>query len=111
MALTGSLFGTVCYADLPSATNAFFASQSPFTYQNGASVYQVTYQNISGVWDVVTTNISAVPNLVVSTVQALQPSLASCDPLVGWTDGLTFGSLLLAAVVSATVFGIISRAL
>ncbi len=111
MALTGSLFGSVCYADLPSATDAFFASQSTFTYQSGSHIFQVSYQSISGVWSVVTTEISSVPNVVVSTVQALQPSLSSCDPLSGWNDGLLFGSLLLVAVVSATVYGIISRAL
>lgn len=100
----GAAYQNKCYADTASAVDAFFLSAVPTFKSNGNSV---SFQNVAGVWNLVETSAASG---VVATSLAPAPSLPSCDVQAGFNDGLTFGALFVGLVVSAIIFGILSKA-
>lgn len=104
MALTGSLTGKSCYATAASASDVYFSNIAPVVLSTGNTV---NYQKTGTVWYRVEVKNTGV---LASSSVAPVPSFATCDPLSGWSDGLIFGGLLLAAIVAAVAAGIVSKA-
>jgi hypothetical protein len=101
--MAGAAFGNTCYPALNLATDAYFQSIAPAVLASGVTV---SYENIAGVWNRVETKANGNQTISVAPL----PSLAACDPMAGFNDGLTVASLMVLALVSASLYGIVARA-
>lgn len=110
MALTGSLHSNTCYLSASDARDAYFSSLNPFVTA-GVPGYFTDFALVAGVWKMRTYEIDGAGNkLFLYSTQAVYPAFPVCDPLTGFNDGLYVGGMLLLAVISAVIFGIISKA-
>lgn len=99
----GAAFGQVCYSSLPLAEDAYFQAVAPVVLPSGVTV---SYQTFAGVW----MRVEVKANGVVSATVAPLPTLAPCDSMMGFNDGLFLSSAFIVALVSASIYGIISKA-
>ena len=103
MALTGSIYGSTCFASSALANDAYYSAILPVTLADGSLV---SYQKPWGYWDKVVTSPAGVTSY--TSMPAL--SFPACDPVLGFTDGLLFSSILVGLIFVAVSFGIVSRA-
>ena len=103
MALTGSVVGNVCYVSASMATDAYYSAIVPVTLADGSLV---SYQKPWGYWDKVVTSPAG------ATTYTSMPALSfpSCDPILGFSDGLLFAAMIVVLIFAASSFGIIARA-
>jgi hypothetical protein len=103
MAITGFIDGGVCYSNWYDAYIAHFAKISSVILPNGDTVF---YSEISGtVFRIVDSALG-----VRTSVPASAPTFSMCDPIVGFTDGMTFAMICVGLIASASMFALISRA-
>lgn len=99
----GAAFGNVCYASSAEAQGAYFQSAAPAFLPSGNSL---SYQKIDTTWMRVETPSSGTP----TTITAALPLLPGCDPMQGFNDGISLAVAMTLAIVTASLFGIVSRA-
>lgn len=113
MALTGAYSGGVCYNTQAAALDAYY-SQIPPSVTAGATNYQMMYvksAGASGVWQTQVSTISGTGVATIKgTVNIVPPVFPSCDPNLGWQDGLTFALIVVGLIASASFYGLVARA-
>lgn len=99
----GAAFGNTCYPDLASAQDAYFQAVAPVFLPSGNAV---SYQLVTGVWN----RVETPPSGSATLTSAALPSLASCDSMQGFNDGISLSVAMTLAIISASLYGIISKA-
>lgn len=100
----GAAFGNRCFPDMATAQDAYFQSAAPVFLPSG---HTVSFQNQTGIWNRVETDSTGA---VFSIASAPVPGLSACDSMQGFNDGLALSALLVVSLVTAAIFGIVSRA-
>lgn len=95
--------GNVCYATYNEAASAYFQTIAPSIQPNGSLI---SYQNQGGIWIRLVTDSAGVS----SGTWATLPTFDTCDTLQGFNDGLILAAALSVAVILASVWGIVKRA-
>lgn len=112
MALTGSLHNQICYATSLDAANTYFASiPVSINVLSDGTVAKAGYFFIAGQWKFKSSVFASngAETVLFSTVQNTD-FFPACDPLESFNDGVIIGGGLLLAVLTAVIYGIISKA-
>lgn len=111
MALTGFLQNNVCYSTSPDAVNAYFSAIHPVITASGTFTIRTEFLQLVGVWNLRNTTTNNLTGASTTTTYiAIAPVFPSCDPMLGFTDGIALSVLIVGALVVAVSGGLIARA-
>lgn len=107
----GYLYNGHCYASANEAADAYFSAFTP-VINAGATSYATLYAKVSGVWYArgYSINSSGIWTLRYNSVSPV-PIFPTCDPVSSFTDGMTLGWGVAAAMVAVYAVNLIRRSL
>lgn len=110
MALTGSQFGGNCYADANTAFGAYLAAGGAISQTPGTTTYLNRFEFVSGVWRMRVYTVSSTGTITLrgDNVYAL-PGFPACDPVAPFTDGMTIGWGVAAAMVAVAAIKLMRK--
>jgi len=111
MPLTGFLDKNVCYSTSSEAVNSHFSTISPVINISGTSTITTEYLQISGVWYLRNSTTTILGTTTTTTYVAQPPVFPSCDPMLGFTDGISFSMIVVGLIFTSICTGIIRKAL
>ena len=108
---SGALVGARCFSSNAEATDAVY-SAAPIGQSVGQTTYVSEFVQSSGAW-VVRRSVIAQDGAVTQLADAAAPSLSFpvCDTTAQFTDGMTVGWGVVAAMVAAWAVGALRRGL
>ena len=107
----GALFNQTCYATNAEAADAFFLAQGPF-YTAGSTSYLGWFEKNATTWQIKRQSISSSGTVTTLTASnATVPTFPACTQSQNFTDGMTLGWGVAAAMVAAFGVKFLARAL
>lgn len=110
MAMTGAIYGEKCYDSQSLALDAYYSQVAP-AQTPGTTSYVNEFIKSGTTWQIKQYSVSSTGTWTTrSTTNAPVITFPTCDPVQGFTDGLTIGWGIAAAMVAAAALVVMKRA-
>jgi len=110
MALTGAIFGEKCFESQAVALDAYYSQVAP-AQSPGTTSYVNEFVKTGSTWQIKQYSVSESGVWTArSTTNAPVVTFPECDPTASFTDGMTIGWGIAAAMVMASALVVMKRA-